>query len=286
MSDKKKQVSPLMNAIIGGITGAMEITCTYPTEYTKTVMQLYPEINKRGAINCAKDTIASRGIFGLYRGYSSLLFFSVPKNYVRFGTYHYTRDNIFNGPGKLQTFMCGLTAGAAEAALVVTPMETIKVKLIHDKLSANPQYKSLFSGIHRIISEQGFGGVYRGFLATLIKQSTNQGTRFLVFEDTQRALNRYLSYKVIVDLLAGAIAGAASVFVNNPIDVVKTNMQGLEAEKYGGFAGCFAHIMKHEGPRGFYKGVGPRLSRVCLDVALTFSIFNSLKRALVNFFGR
>jgi len=29
---------PVMSALFGGIAGAMEITCTYPTEYTKTVM--------------------------------------------------------------------------------------------------------------------------------------------------------------------------------------------------------------------------------------------------------
>jgi len=39
--------------------------------------------------------------------------------------------------------------------------------------------------------------------------------------------------------------------------------------------------MKHEGPMGFYKGVGPRLARVILDVAITFSIFNSLKRLMI-----
>lgn len=49
--DKKPKVSPLMSAVIGGITGAIEISITYPTEYVKTVMQLYPEVNKRGAIN-------------------------------------------------------------------------------------------------------------------------------------------------------------------------------------------------------------------------------------------
>ena len=64
--------------------------------------------------------------------------------------------------------------------------------------------------------------------------------------------------------------------------MVKTNLQGMEAHKYGGFLGCFAYIMKHEGPLGFYKGVGPRLARVILDVAITFSVFNSLKRLLVS----
>ena len=31
---------------------------------------------------------------------------------------------------------------------------------------------------------------------------------------------------------------------------------------------------------GFYSGVGPRLARVILDVALTFSIFGALKRQM------
>jgi solute carrier family 25 citrate transporter 1 len=35
----------------------------------------------------------------------------------------------------MNTFLCGLGAGAAEATFVVTPAETLKVKLIHDKLS-------------------------------------------------------------------------------------------------------------------------------------------------------
>ena len=72
---------------VGGITGAIEISITYPTEYTKTVMQLYPEKNKLGAIHLVKTTMASQGHFGLYKGYSALLLFSIPKNYVRFGAF-------------------------------------------------------------------------------------------------------------------------------------------------------------------------------------------------------
>ena len=76
-----------MAGIAGGITGAIEISITYPTEYTKTVMQLFKEKNSMGAINVVKTTIAENGFFGLYRGYSALLLFSIPKNYVRFGAY-------------------------------------------------------------------------------------------------------------------------------------------------------------------------------------------------------
>jgi hypothetical protein len=40
----------------GGITGGIEICITYPTEYIKTKMQLYPDKAKLGTIGCAKET--------------------------------------------------------------------------------------------------------------------------------------------------------------------------------------------------------------------------------------
>jgi solute carrier family 25 citrate transporter 1 len=60
-------------------------------------------------------------------------------------------------------------AGAAESTFVVTPQETLKTKLVHDKLQPNPQYKNIFHGISTIVRQQGLGGMYKGYLATLIK---------------------------------------------------------------------------------------------------------------------
>eukprot|EP00997_Jenningsia_sp_PLL12_P005248 NODE_2092_length_989_cov_90.335106_g1711_i0.p1 GENE.NODE_2092_length_989_cov_90.335106_g1711_i0~~NODE_2092_length_989_cov_90.335106_g1711_i0.p1 ORF type:complete len:192 (+),score=17.01 NODE_2092_length_989_cov_90.335106_g1711_i0:48-623(+) len=191
MSSKSNlpQLTPFQNAICGGITGAMEISITFPTEYTKTVMQLYPKENAKGAIKVVKDTVAQRGALGLYKGYSALLMFSVPKNYVRFGTYTYIREKHMGEPTKAKNFACGLCAGAAEALLVVTPQETLKTKLIHDKLSDAPKYRNLFHGIYSIAKEAGFKGVYRGPVATMLKQSTNQGIRFVVYEDASKYLS-------------------------------------------------------------------------------------------------
>lgn len=132
---KAPTVGPLLSALIGGVTGAIEISCTYPTEYTKTVMQLYPEKNAMGAINVIKDTVKTSGPTGLYKGYSALLMFSIPKNYVRFGAYTYVQENILTEKTRKNNFLCGICAGASEAVLVVTPQETLKTRLIHDKLS-------------------------------------------------------------------------------------------------------------------------------------------------------
>lgn len=45
----------------------------------------------------------------------------------------------------------------------------------------------------------------------------------------------------------GLVAGAASVYGNTPIDVVKTRMQGLEASKYKNTVDCAVQIWKKEG---------------------------------------
>jgi hypothetical protein len=40
-------------------------------------------------------------------------------------------------------------------------------------------------------------------------------------------------------------------------------------------------VYEQRGFMGFYSGVVPRLARVILDAALTFSIFHSLKRNVI-----
>lgn len=231
-----------------------------------------------GMINLAKETVKERGFFGLYRGYSALLMFSIPKNYVRFGAFQIAQKDIFTNKGRLDNFCSGLIAGAAESTFVVTPQETIKTALVHDKMMPQPKYTNIFHGISEIIKANGIGGIYKGYTATLLKQSSNQGVRFLVYTDSAKFLSDYISYKMLCDLIAGGFAGAVSVFANNPIDVIKTKMQGVDAGKFTGFNDCAKHILKADGPFGFYSGVRPRLARVVLDVALTFSIFGALKR--------
>ena len=74
----------------------------------------------------------------------------------------------------------------------------------------------------------GIRGTYQGLTATIMKQGSNQAIRFYVMEtckdwykggDPKKPVP-----KVIVGMF-GAVAGAASVFGNTPIDVVKTRMQ-------------------------------------------------------------
>mmetsp|Transcript_26946 Transcript_26946/g.23811 ORF Transcript_26946/g.23811 Transcript_26946/m.23811 type:complete len:292 (+) Transcript_26946:63-938(+) len=285
--DKKQ--SPLKSIISGGITGGIEICITYPTEYLKTKMQLYSKYSKMGMLGAAKSTFNDYGIGGFYRGLPVLLFFSVPKTGVRFGANQFLKNNWFTDykENRLSNFLAGVGAGITEAVLVVTPQETLKTKLIHDRFVEKPQYNGLFDGINKIYADKGFNGVYRGVIPTILRQGSNQGVRFLVYEEAKKALVSMTgrdSKDTLLTLIAGGLAGAASVFANTPVDVVKTNMQGLQAEKYKNGLDCFVQTFKNEGIRGLYKGAVPRLSRVVLDVALTFTLFEKISSLLNKFF--
>ncbi|CAI5444548.1 unnamed protein product [Caenorhabditis angaria] len=277
--------STVRGIVIGGATGAIEICITFPTEYVKTQLQLdeRAKVPKyKGPIDCVKQTVKGHGFFGLYRGLSVLLYGSIPKSSFRFGTFEFLKSKACDDRGNLtpiMRLMCGLGAGVSEAIFAVTPMETVKVKFIHDQTLEKPKYKGFFHGVRSIVANDGIGGLYKGVTATMAKQGSNQAIRFFVMEtlkDWYRGGdNTQTISKPIVGAM-GVVAGAASVYGNTPIDVVKTRMQGLEAKKYKNTIDCALQIWRNEGFFAFYKGTVPRLSRVCLDVGITFMIYDSI----------
>ena len=74
----------------------------------------------------------------------------------------------------------------------------------------------------------GFRGVYQGVVPTIMKQGSNQAIRFFVMESLKEWYKGGDNNKQVPKLVVGAfgaVAGAASVYGNTPIDVVKTRMQ-------------------------------------------------------------
>lgn len=272
--------------VAGASAGILEICCTYPIEYTKTAMQL--STKKVSATNIIQTTYQSTGISGFYRGLPSMVYFAAPKAAIRFSGFETCsglltdeHGNDKYNLGKAKGFIAGLGAGTLEAIFVTTPQETIKVRLINDAFRTDgpPKYNSFFHGVKTIVAENGFMGIYKGLIPTMIKVSTAQATRFGVFNFIP-AENRNTPLKAAA---SGAFAGGVSVLAFQGIDVVKSRMQGLDAHKYRSTGHCISEILKNEGAMAFYKGVGPRLTRVCCEVGITMSIYGEIVKVLDKF---
>lgn len=133
-------------------------------------------------------------------------------------------------------------------------METVKVKFIHDQRLAKPNYHGFFHGVRQIVRTEGLRGTYQGLTATMLKQGSNQAIRFFVMETLKGQYRKYTNQgvnapvPVIITGIFGLIAGAASVFGNTPLDVIKTRMQSSGASRYRSTLDCAIQIMKNEGP--------------------------------------
>lgn len=147
-------------------------------------------------------------------------------------------------------------AGVVEAVCAVTPMESIKTVTIEKNLG-------LVAAVRYIVAENGVGGLYKGVAATIMKQASNQGLRFMFFNKYKELALGAGEEKLSPQgaLLGGMMAGCFSTCLNNPFDMVKTRMQGTQSTRYASTLDCFRQVLANEGVTAFYAGVIPRLGR-------------------------
>jgi len=267
--------------VAGGVSGAIEICCTYPLEFTKTVSQL-DKSSSGGAMAVVRNTMRTAGPLGFYRGLSSMVYFATPKAAIRFSAFEQASGALTGKDGKpmfgsATSFVAGLVAGTAEALVVTTPQETIKIKLIDDAFKREvPRFNGFFHGVTTIVREEGFAGVYAGVAPTVLKVATAQATRFGVFHYIPAEYRK----GALGAAASGAFAGGVSVLLFQGIDVIKSRMQGIEGSKYTSSLHCLSELVKNEGILALYKGVGPRISRVCCEVAITMSLYGEVVKLL------
>ena len=238
-------------------------------------------------ISGLKYTVETTGFWSLYRGLTPTLMGSIPKAGIRFGLNSVIKDSLKDANGNLTApkhFLAGLGAGVAEALMVVAPVETVKTKCIELNMPFTKAFK-------HIMATEGVGGVYQGAAATAMKQGSNQGLRFMWFNEYKRIVTNdgEKAMTPLLGLFGGMSAGCFSTLGNNPFDVVKTRMQGTKASQYKNTLDCFKQIIANEGFRAFYAGVVPRLGRVVPGQGIIFMSFETIQKTLeknVTFFQK
>ena len=76
-----------------------------------------------------------------------------------------------------QRSFAGACGGVTEALFAVTPVETLKSRVIDDARRGTNNYTGSADAFVKILRSEGPMGLYRGVVPTIMKQGTNQAVR-------------------------------------------------------------------------------------------------------------
>ncbi|RDW83087.1 putative peroxisomal membrane protein PMP47A [Coleophoma crateriformis] len=190
-------------------------------------------------------------------------------------------------------------AGGGILSMALTyPLITLSTRAQVESKRADSGF---LNAVRKIVAREGITGLYAGLDSALFGISVTNFVYYYWYEWTRaffekaavkagRASKRLTT---VESMIAGAIAGSATVLLTNPIWVVNTRMTtrkkhnetdepllpGAKAPKAPTTIGTLLALIKEEGPQALFSGVVPALVLV-INPILQYTIFEQLKNVL------
>jgi solute carrier family 25 carnitine/acylcarnitine transporter 20/29 len=255
------------------------------------------------ATSVARSIIKRDGVRGLYRGMSAPLLGVTPIFAVNFWAYDVAKRMLagMKGvPSDKQLTLAEIGVAGALSAIpttaIMAPGERIKVLLQTSGVgssaaaSAASSASSAFSSpapfkgpgdvVRHLLRTGGVASLFRGSSATLLRDGSGSFAYFSVYEGIKRTFTpegQALSPAAVV--VGGGLAGVCNWLVAIPFDTVKSRIQ-MQSGLGGGFLSTASALVREEGFRALYKGVGPALLRAFPANAACFLGMELSKSAL------
>ncbi|XP_047200915.1 mitochondrial basic amino acids transporter isoform X5 [Girardinichthys multiradiatus] len=217
-------------------------------------------------------------MLGLYKGIGSPMMGLTFINAIVFGVQGNAMRKLERDT-PLNQFLAGAAAGAIQC-VICCPMELAKTRMqmqgTGEKKSKKKMYKNSLDCLVRIYKKEGFKGINRGMVTTLLRETPGFGVYFLAYDALTRSLgcepeDPYMIPKL---LFAGGMSGIASWLSTYPVDVIKSRLQadGVGGvNKYNSIMDCVKQSLQKEGYRVFTRGLTSTLLRAFPVNATTFA---------------
>ncbi|XP_047086361.1 mitochondrial substrate carrier family protein B-like [Lolium rigidum] len=138
----------------------------------------------------------------------------------------------------------------------------------------------------RIVYEEGPRAFWKGNLVTIAHRLPYSSISFYAYEKYKYWLqmlpgldkNSGLGADVGVRMLGGGLSGITAASMTYPLDLVRTRLAAqTNTAYYRGISHALFAICRDEGPRGLYKGLGATLLGVGPSIAISFSVYETLR---------
>lgn len=190
-------------------------------------------------------------------------------------------------------------AGGGILSMALTyPLITLSTRAQVESKRADSGF---LDAVKRIVQREGITGLYAGLDSALFGISVTNFVYYYWYEWTRAGFEKAAvkagraskRLTTIESMIAGAIAGSATVLLTNPIWVVNTRMTtrkqnkesdesllpGVRAPRAPTTVGTLLALLREEGPQALFAGVVPALVLV-INPILQYTIFEQLKNVI------
>jgi len=188
-------------------------------------------------------------------------------------------------------WFAGLAGGLCSISLF-SPFDLARTRhivLSTTKSHGIVKYNGLLQTLSRIYIDEGFRGLYKGYVATALTVPIFHSLYFSIFYRTKKNLDTNLipeNRTVLRDMIASLYAGFVANTVTNPLWVVRTRIQSQflhrdDTSRYTGVIQGLRKICNEEGVKSLSKGLLASYMGLAHCVIL-FPLYEHLKMQLAN----
>ncbi|GMI71695.1 hypothetical protein like AT4G11440 [Hibiscus trionum] len=272
------------HAFAGAFAGIFVSLCLHPIDTVKTVLQSC-NAEQKSIFDIGRSIVSERGLTGLYRGIASNIASSAPISALYTFSYESVKGALLPLlPKEYHSLAHCMAGGCASVAtsFIFTPSERIK-----QQMQVGVHYQNCWKALVEIIKKGGLPSLYTGWGAVLCRNIPHSIIKFYTYESLKLVmLSSSLSPaqpNTLQTLVCGALAGSTAAFFTTPFDVVKTRLQTQipgSLSRYNNVYHTLHDIWMHEGLKGVYRGLVPRLVMYTTQGALFFTSYEFFKRLL------
>jgi solute carrier family 25 S-adenosylmethionine transporter 26 len=263
---------------------------------TAVDLSLYPLDTLKTRLQSSSGFLASGGFTGIYRGVGSAIIGSAPGAALFFCTYEYSkgflserrnmRDATNGNAGDWTApieYMVAASLGEIAACAVRVPTEVVKQR------AQAGLYPSSMSTLKAILSQRrsiGLPGVwlelYRGWSITIMREVPFTVIQFPLWEamkEYRRRTSGHESISAIDSALFGSVSGAIAAGITTPLDVLKTRL--MLAKQKTAMIPMLRQILRENGPRAFFAGIGPRVLWISIGGAVFLGSYEAVRNTIM-----
>jgi len=279
----------IKGALSGGICCSVTHAALCPVDVVKTRIQLDPIKYTQGLIGSGRKIIAEEGVKALASGLGATATGYFVQGWFKFGGVEFFKVTFANNLGERKawdnrTSIYLASSAMAEfiADLFLCPLEAIRIKSVSD-----PSFpKGVSSGISRVLSTQGVGGLYAGLGPILFKQVPYTMAKFAVQGRTADAMytamrkspeNSSKSTQLGISLSSGVVAGVAAAIISHPADTLLSMINKQGGDKSGSTTTRLIRLAREAGFKKLCtSGLFPRCIMIGTLTAGQFGIFDTV----------